>query len=239
MKIDNAGFVNRGLVTLRGFLDQKKVAAARESIFAELERLKIKVNGKIVSSKVQNLPIFQQTVRLGQLIRVGDQIGRLFSEDLLSVADSLAGSTLRAATAEPQVLLSLPHKADWSLANLNWHLDLAPLKIDQILGIQAFILINDVHPHGGATLALAGSHKLHYIYFNHNAHAILREHSDFYVKPEKFSQAQVVCGTHVQIVEMCGRAGDVFLMDLRVLHSPSINSNREIRMMATNRFLKS
>jgi hypothetical protein len=49
---------------------------------------------------------------------------------------------------------------------------------------------------------------------------------------------QVTEETSIQIVELSGRAGDVYLMDLRVLHSPSINASRNIRMMATNRYLK-
>ena len=35
---------------------------------------------------------------------------------------------------------------------------------------------------------------------------------------------------------MSGRAGDVFLMDMRVLHTPSVNLSSHIRMMATTRF---
>lgn len=40
----------------------------------------------------------------------------------------------------------------------------------------------------------------------------------------------------IDIIEMSGRAGDVFLMDLRVLHTPSVNSTKNVRMMATTRF---
>ena len=44
-------------------------------------------------------------------------------------------------------------------------------------------------------------------------------------------------GLNVEIIEMSGRAGDVFLMDMRVLHTPSVNSSKNWRMMATCRFL--
>lgn len=231
-------FIDDGVIALRGFLSRKLVASARESICSELKRLRIKVDGKILSSKIQNLPVFQQTGRLGQMIQVEEEVGRLFSQDLLSTINGLAGSTLKAASLKPQILISLPHKEKWSLNNLNWHLDLTPPKTDQVPGIQAFILIDDVHPHGGATLALAGSHKLHYVRRDGNAHDVLRENSEFVMTPEKFLEPQTVHGIQIQILEMSGRAGDVYLMDLRVLHSPSINSRREIRMMATNRFVK-
>jgi hypothetical protein len=39
----------------------------------------------------------------------------------------------------------------------------------------------------------------------------------------------------ITIVEMSGRAGDLYLMDMRLLHTPSINSTKNIRMMATTR----
>lgn len=35
---------------------------------------------------------------------------------------------------------------------------------------------------------------------------------------------------------MSCRASDVFLMDLHVLHAPSVNSTKNVRMMATTRF---
>jgi ectoine hydroxylase-related dioxygenase (phytanoyl-CoA dioxygenase family) len=41
----------------------------------------------------------------------------------------------------------------------------------------------------------------------------------------------------IAIVEMPGRAGDVYLMDMRLLHTPSINATKNVRMMATTRFL--
>ncbi|MET3479334.1 hypothetical protein [Variovorax atrisoli] len=40
----------------------------------------------------------------------------------------------------------------------------------------------------------------------------------------------------IEIIEMSGRAGDVLLMDLRVLHTPSVNSTKNVRMMAMTRF---
>jgi len=41
----------------------------------------------------------------------------------------------------------------------------------------------------------------------------------------------------VTITEMSGKAGDVYLMDMRILHTPSINDSKNFRMMATCRFL--
>lgn len=231
-------FSKQGILALRGFHPRKLVEAARDSILSELSRLNMKVNGKIQSSKIQDLPVFQQTSRLGQMVGRIEQVDRLFSDDLLTAMNDLAGAKLKPSQPHSQILLSFPHKMDWSLNGLNWHLDLTPPQADQIPGVQAFVLVDDVQPQGGATLALAGSHKLHYVSHNCSAHEILRRSSDFSSNPENYLKSQVIEGTPIQIIEMSGRAGDVYLMDLRVLHSPSINARRNIRMMATNRYLK-
>ena len=44
-------------------------------------------------------------------------------------------------------------------------------------------------------------------------------------------------GVDLQVVELVGQPGDVYLMDLRVLHSRSPNTRETARMMMTQRFL--
>lgn len=235
--LDAKTFSETGVLALRGFVPRALTSAAHEAVLTELERLRFKVNGKIVSSKIASLPVFQQTTHLGAVVKIGAAMDRLFTHELLSAMTMLAGSVLK--PSHPQLLLSLPHKEEWSLRNLNWHLDLAPPKPDRLPGIQAFVLIDEVRPQGGATLALAGSHRLHEARAGESAHGLLRQDEGFMSSPEKFLSPQEIHGRRIQIVEMSGRAGDVFLMDLRVLHSPSINARKGIRMMATNRFLLS
>ncbi len=40
----------------------------------------------------------------------------------------------------------------------------------------------------------------------------------------------------LSIVEFSGKAGDVYLMDMRVLHTPSVNTSGRLRVVATVRF---
>lgn len=241
-------FRESGVLSLKGAIPKREVAAVKRSLIAELDRLKLRVNGKLVSSKIERLPPFQQTGRLGQMIRSGPELDRLFSPELFACMGSLTNSKLKPSSPRPsaQLLTSFPHKEEWSLARLNWHLDLKVPKRDELPGVQAFILIDDVQPKGGATLALAGSHRLHYRRENSsaNAHAILRQHPTFgdlfngcSPQPEALFKPQLVDGVEVYIVEMAGQAGDVFLMDMRTLHSPSINATKHIRMMATARLI--
>lgn len=244
---DRNTFYERGILPLRGLISRNQCAAVKRSILAELDRLKLREKGKLASSKIQKVPLFQQTGRLGQMVKMGSELDVLFPEDLVACMSSLANAKLKSSSPHPQLLLSFPHNEDWSVTSLNWHLDLAVPHQDEVPGVQAFILIDDVLPRGGATLALAGSHKLPYSKENRtrSAHGVLRQHPIFGnlyggsgKHSELFFQPQLVDGVDVHIVEMAGRAGDVFLMDLRVLHAPSVNATKNMRMMATNRFLR-
>lgn len=228
---DRNTFHERGILSFKGLVSKHQCAAVKGSILKELDRLKLREKGKLASSRISKLPFFQQVGRLGQMIKMGSELDALFSEDLITCMNSLANATLN--PSNPQLLLSFPHKEDWSLSNLNWHLDLSVPNQDKVPGIQAFVLIEDVLPRGGATLALAGSHKWPYSENNtiRSAHGLLRQHP-----PERFLQPQKVDGIEIFIVEMAGCAGDVFLMDMRVLHSPSINATKNIRMMVTKRY---
>lgn len=141
------------------------------------------------------------------------------SQSLLSVAHELAGTRL-VPEQRAQLLLSLPDQGAWTLEGLNWHRDITPDKLDQSPGIQAFVLIDDVSPNGGATLTLAGSHRIaRYRSVAHDTGRVMQ-----------------VDGEALTVVEMSGRAGDTYLMDMRLIHTPSINATRRVRMMATMRY---
>ncbi len=101
--------------------------------------------------------------------------------------------------------------------------------MDRLPGIQAFFLIDDLVPRGGATLALAGSHRL--------PQALRGRHDAEQLVARSSGAGTVLDGVEVSVAEMTGCAGDVYLMDMRVLHTPSINASRNVRMMATMRFL--
>lgn len=107
------------------------------------------------------------------------------------------------------------------------------------------MLIDHVLPHGGAALAIAGSHGLPYEkgVAKKNSHQVLRQSEKFALlfggridHADSYFEPQDIDGTEVFIVEMSGRAGDVYLMDMRILHSPSINTKKKMRMMITSRF---
>ena len=123
------------------------------------------------------------------------------------------------------MLLSLPNQGEWSLKGLNWHLDIS--RATAVLpGVQAFVILDTLLPHGGGTLALAGSHRVRNA---QGLYPVLRSGAVQDLRQD---------GVALKVLEMTGDAGDVYLMDMRVVHSPSINATKNVRMMATARFLR-
>lgn len=236
------GLDDAGVVHLAGFFRRDRIAPVREGILAELARLKIRAGGKWAPGKLAALPLFQQSGALGAKLKPDPALARLFTGELPELLARAAGARLHPAAPAPQPLLSLPQKEEWSLRALNWHLDVKAPAHGGSPGLQAFVLLDELAPRGGATLALAGSHRLHAL---GGAHHVLREHPvlgalfDPARAPDvEPGRAYDVHGVPVSVIEMRGAAGDVYVMDLRVLHAPSVNATAKLRMMATNRFLR-
>lgn len=221
-----SSFNEQGYLFLRGAIPKKQLSNVRDDVWAELKRLNLWSSGKRLSAVNKTLTPFQETVKISSAIRDEHLHNRLLPEQVVSMLPKLAGREL--AFAHQQMLISLPNQGAWSLTGLNWHTDVASSSSELVPGIQAFILIDQVKSHGGGTLALAGSHL-----FNRRnnlrgqACEILRAGGDV-----------TQLAPNISIVEMSGDAGDVYLMDMRVLHTPSINATHNVRIMATARYLR-
>lgn len=193
--------------------------AVRQKLLDELKRVS---EGKGMPASVRGLPVFQQIGKLSSLVRLPGLHESLVTRELLAEVARLAG---RAPTMVQgvELLLSPPRQGASTLEGLNWHVDIAAKLQDRLPGIQAFFLIDDVAVGGGGTLALAGSHRLG---TSSDLRRILRTAENLECQLQEFA---------VSVLEMSGRAGDVFLMDMRLLHTPSVNSTKHVRMMATSR----
>lgn len=219
---ESAAFASSGFVRLGGFHPRERVEPIRRAV---LEQLKHVHRGRGLPRSLRSLPAFQQIAALSRSVEVPGLHAALMTPELSAIVAGLGGRSPGNVQAT-QLLLSPPQQGAWTLQGLNWHVDVAADARGPVPGVQAFFLIDDVAPHGGATLALAGSHR-----------------------PEVDGPAlrrMLRMSTHLEqdldrigigIIEMAGRAGDVFLMDMRLLHTPSINATRSARIMATTRCL--
>ena len=219
-------FGEQGYLYLPGALAQKTVQPVKAHVLDELKRLRIWATGRALSDRMEGIPAFQQVTKLSQLIRYPRLKDRLLSQNLYSTMHRLAGTAL-APEQDTQLLISLPHPDDWTLEGLNWYRDVSGSKLNRLPGVQAFVLVNDLLPRGGATLALAGSHTLKQRFQGRQSINRLLNSGAGHSSPPN--------DTGELILEMAGRAGDVYLMDMRLIHTPSINTTRNVRMVATIR----
>lgn len=219
-------FRENGYLYIPGALAKSVVLPVKDHVLKELKRLNIWSTGRSLSQKLKGVPIFQQTEKLGQLINYEALNERLVSQALYSGMCQIAESSL--CGQHGQLLISLPHQVAWTLEGLNWHRDISNSQMKNIPGVQAFILLDNVAPKGGATLALAGSHRFqNQVQSKQGISGIVSNGENHSVKAGE---------AELPIVEMAGQPGDVYLMDMRVLHTPSINSTKNVRIMATARY---
>jgi hypothetical protein len=219
-------FAQNGFLKLPAFHSRARLAGIKAGVLKELKRSS---NYAGTSKSHRKLPIFQQIVRLSALVKVRGAHEELMTSELLEIIGEVAEQP-PSSIQETQFLLSPPNQGSWTLAGMNWHVDVQADGTDRVPGVQAFFLIDDVVPHGGATLALAGSHKLKRAGPSSlsGLREILKSHVDLEDKLRDIG---------LTVLEMSGQAGDVYLMDMRTLHTPSINDSKNVRIMATCRCL--
>lgn len=221
-------FATHGVIPLRGFHPKARLAPLRQRLLDEIRRLS---TNAAASKALRRLPVFQQVTTLSSSVKVPGVEDVLVTPELTALIAELGGT--RPSPRPPtQLLLSPPNQGDGATSRLNWHVDVAADPRGPVPGVQAFFLIDDVAPRGGATLALAGSHVLG----ANRPQALARVREVLRTGEDPAGEVEAA---GLEIVEMCGRAGDVFLMDMRVLHTPSVNGTKQPRRMATCRCLTS
>ncbi len=221
---DAHSFRHQGYLLLEGFHPPKRIAPIRRRLQHALDMLE---RNRRAAQSLRGLPVFQQIGKLSPLVQVPGLHHALVTPELLDVITALGGHS-PSTVQETQLLLSPPGQGRWTLERLNWHVDVTARRQERPPGIQAFFLLDTMAPHGGATLALAGSHR-----------GAARRTASGLALREVLSRGgdleRALRELDIALVEMTGQAGDVYLMDMRLLHSPSVNASRRVRLMATCR----
>jgi ectoine hydroxylase-related dioxygenase (phytanoyl-CoA dioxygenase family) len=157
------------------------------------------------------------------------------------------GQTLQ-TLIDVQLLVTMPGSDAWCVPAVNWHVDGPRLRDRGCPGVQMFTFIDPVEPQGGGTLVVAGSHRLlnegrfiasrdiknrllKYPFFA----TLLDRHAD---RAGLLSRVEHIDDVEVRVVELTGAPGDVYLADLRLLHTIAPNARATPRLMATQRFLR-
>ncbi|MEL6252868.1 MAG: phytanoyl-CoA dioxygenase family protein [Bacteroidota bacterium] len=239
-------FNERGILRLENFIP---AAIANQAAEIALEKLsKFHENEKWNYESVKDIPfpkankVFNK--RLGSL----KPFKSLQTPELLEVISQLMGEEA-IPWMKFQSLISVPDTSNWEVPTTTWHLDMPMIKNKGLPGIQMFTFLAEVRPGGGGTLVVAGSHRHLDALDNFKSKAVrgvLKREAffrDLWSKefPNRLSLMEVTPtdrGVSVQVVEMHGEPGDVYLMDLRILHTVAPNSLDSPRIMLTQRFAK-
>ena len=147
----------------------------------------------------------------------------------------------------------MPNADRWTIPPTIWHVDLPRLPSNCLVGIQVFTFLGDVESRGGGTLVVAGSHRLlnngsrirskdikrrlrRLPYFRELMSKQSADREQFLI--EGGTAEDPAAGTvPLRVVELRGHPGDVWLTDMRLLHTLAPNATQTPRIMVTHRFV--
>jgi ectoine hydroxylase-related dioxygenase (phytanoyl-CoA dioxygenase family) len=236
-------FTTHGLCKRQGFLSSKKLANARSLIFEHLEHAGIWRDGSWH---------FEQTapdygMAMIKPLNHHPAIVELASGEAFAAASELVDDHLD-FPGHPALLFTLPNATTWTLPHQNWHVDRPRLPEGGVPGVQIFAILERVEAGGGGTLAVMGSHRL----LNEGVRMSSTDLRKKLKREAYFSELMSnstddrmrflneighVGDVELKVAEMTGEPGDVYFMDMRVLHTISPNKLRVPRIMLTQRYL--
>lgn len=246
-------FASRGLLRLPGFLPEELLAPARDVV-----RRRIAGNpagARLLRDGEWHLRDMARDggVVAGSILVKGAKRSRalrdVFSKDLREAVQTLLGERSLATLGAPSLLFTLPNAHSWTVPRSIWHVDLPRLPLPGIPGIQAFVFLEDVAPGGGGTLVVTGSQRLlnerGFLRSKQLKRALKREpwfrelfSRDGADRLRFMERCGRIGDVEVQVAELHGKAGDVALTDIRLLHTLAPNASDVPRMMATQRYLR-
>lgn len=246
-------FRSQGLLRLECFLPADEVIRARDVVIRALGRHGcVQRDGEWDLTGLEQLPQYKVSSTLGQGVGLSP---KLIPMELLDTVQALAGGACvpmnPGRRLKPSLLLSVPNTKAWAVPHNGWHVDLPKLRNRGTSpGVQLFALLDAVRPGGGGTVVVAGSHRLldgMPFVGPSMKHAKRLRRLPFFADlmcEESSKRARLMSESHregdvdLQVVELHGGPGDVFLVDMRVLHTTAQNASRAPRMMFTQRFTR-
>jgi hypothetical protein len=165
----------------------------------------------------------------------------------------LAGWAPPGPGAQVMVTFPNPDAGPWRVPSELWHMDCGfDTPTWPPFAVKLFACMGEVRPRGGATFALAGSHRLVEPFGatldvddrggNKRTWGRFMRQTEWLTslatpgpEPERterlLAEESEVDGTPVRVVEMCGDPGDVYVTHLHVFHCASANVSDRPRLM--------
>lgn len=184
---------------------------------------------------------------LFRAIRDYEGLNPLFPNTFEEGMASLIGSELR-VIQELILYMTFPTAnrdlAKWRVPWAGWHNDFTGDGTGRTPGYLAFVLLTDTETCGGSPVFLAGSHRLSEVIAPQHASAIMKQLSKKSTLLERLwdrregapgasvGERCTVDGVELEVLEMTGKAGDVFLLNGLLLHAPTENERVDARLAA-------
>ena len=234
-------FRKEGLICLQGLLPVEYVSSSADRLFAICKKSKSFNDGRWV------LDDLKAARQLRKQLAKSKAFGSLMTPILDgAICDLVSGRQLQQRTSRPNLLFTLPQNYGHE-NKLDWHIDVKRLPGMKFAGVQLFAFLESVKPGGGGPVVVTGSHRIE---TEENVpretiRSQLRCHS-FFVDvlnhaPEErvdlVGKRSKLDGVELAVVELTGKPGDVYLMDLWTLHTRWPNYSDSSRVMLTQRFL--
>ena len=192
-----------------------------------------------------------------EISRSSKSLRPILTERVLSYARNLvSGDEVEMSPPITQFLFTAPSSyvmnhdgrwnGKWEVPRNMWHLDMPRSRSIGPPGPEMFTFLNKVEPKGGGTLILAGSHRLlndvDYL-SSKGVKRKLKRHAYFRELTGKgdgdrsrfLEEIGYIDNVPVKVVELTGDPGDVYFVDLRLLHSLGANTSDQPRMMIAQR----
>ena len=252
-------FRTRGLLRLTGILPTENADRSREEIIRLFEKHGFWKDGRWHQGSSAAFS------RLLKRLKKSDGGGFMTPSVHDAMTELVGGAELTPWSEKPELLFSRPGRQHFATDRvpentlqpsnhkrdpLPWHVDVPRLPKAGIVGIQMFTFLDTVEPGGGGTAAVTGSHRLLNDGVAVPIKVVNRELArepffrDLLARDGTgcdglFETTERVQGVDLKVVELVGEPGDVYLMNLQVLHAKCPNTRPTPRLMMTQRFLLS
>ena len=240
-------FHDRGVLYLEQLISATKVRPARRAIQQRMEHAGIWKNGTWSVDHLRNAPL-NEGATFSRKLKGCREFDDLVAGEIPEIVSHLLdGQDTFTGMAVPQPLFTLPNAESWTVPYDSWHLDAPRLPNWDIPGVQIFTFLDSVAPGGGGTVVVAGSHRLlneserirskdvkkrlkDVPYFRDLMSSQTRDRQRFIQEVGYYGDIEL------QVIELHGEPGDVYFVDLRVLHAPAPNATSIPRAMLTRRY---
>jgi len=247
-------FADWGLVQIKNLIPSKVALAARDYVYGRLSKAGLWADGRWTIAKPEVDATWVVPDERQKKTLSGVSSSRLFKElltpDVLATARQfVGGDELIPTPPYTQFLFTPPNAHQWRLPHSMWHIDFPRTGDVGWAGVQVFTFLQRLEPGGGGSVMVAGSHQLLNdagIIPSKTFRRRLARAEYFRALMDKndsdrqrfLKEVAYINDTPLKVVELIGEPGDVYIADLRLLHSVAPNTANLPRMMVTQRLLR-